>query len=80
VGAWFSVIGDALLRDVAPAAHLDSGGNELAKVDPPRLRALSLPSGAELWSRAYRDTRYYGRQLSPASATAADPEHGPGKD
>jgi hypothetical protein len=57
----FVVRGALLIHDVPPAAAAAHGGVGAGSTfASPKLRALALASGTEVWSREYRDTGYRG--------------------
>jgi hypothetical protein len=61
VGDWFVVRGANLIVDTPPQAELEGDGTgAVREFEPPRLRALALASGQQLWSHEYRDTRFQG--------------------
>ena len=55
--AWFFLYGSSLIHASPPTSRLVNGKwiNE-----PPKLRAIALENGAELWDRPVRDTAYRG--------------------
>jgi hypothetical protein len=55
LASWFVVQGDLVLIDVPPADGATPG-----EVEPPRLRAVRASTGDEVWSQAYRNTRFTG--------------------
>jgi hypothetical protein len=56
-GAWFFIWGDRLIHEARPQGHLV--GDRWVGA-PLRLRAIDLKTGAEVWTRPYRDTAYRG--------------------
>jgi hypothetical protein len=61
-GARFFILGSLLTHELRPVARAAGG---CIQWEPPKLRTVDRSSGAEIWTRPFRDTAYRG-ELPPA--------------
>jgi len=67
LAGWFVVRGDLVIYDVPPVDEPAAG--DRTQVRPPQLRAVRAANGTEVWSHAYRNTRFTAFEPVPATGS-----------